>query len=550
VSNKPQKPSSLLEVKTLEELAVILELPLGQLRFHIRNIPHYYKEFKLTKRTGGVRIIHAPAKPLLLIQRRLARLLSILYRPRESARGFVPKQSVLTNASPHSGKRLILNLDLKDFFPSIHRGRVAGALKAHPFSLPKDVAQTIAELCCYNGALPQGAPTSPVISNIICWSLDRDLEHLAKQCYAYYTRYADDLTFSTNARSLPSALWAVGTGTSTLGIELRKVIVRNGFQVNEKKTRLTGKTGRQEVTGLTVNRFPNVRRRFIRQIRAMLHAWRKHKLVLAQDEFEKKYWRAKQLGKKPPEYQRVVLGKLNFLRQIRSEGSPIYRRLIEQYAQLDPNFALPPKSATEKSITELSTECVWVLESEVDGKESQGTGFLLKGVGLVTCQHVLSPGMKAFRSDHSLLSKTYDIEILYQDEILDLAVVRLIGVDESKFPALDKGNPKPLKQLDDLYACGFPSYGYGDLITIRHCQVASIGKRFGVPRIMLNTGIIKGMSGGPVMLPNGQVVGIAITGSDHAGDVDVGGPKAQDNGAISIDALEKLVNKNVPLPNT
>src|SRR5690606_12917628 len=147
------------------------------------------------------------------------------------------------------------------------------------YRLNDEVATILAQICCHNGILPQGAPTSPIISNMICVRLDAKLQQLAKEHQCTYSRYADDITFSTNRSSFPSALaYLSDIGQIEIGNELSIIIEENGFQINPKKTRLQSKHQRQEVTGLTVNRYPNVQRRYIKQIRGILHAWKKYGL--------------------------------------------------------------------------------------------------------------------------------------------------------------------------------------------------------------------------------------------------------------------------------
>lgn len=147
---------------------------------------------------------------------------------------------------------------------------------ALPYHVPHEAATVLAQICCFKNQLPQGAPTSPVVSNMICSKLDSQLQALAKEHRCVYTRYADDITFSTSLKSFPRAVAHVVRTKSGEEIELvsilRSIIEANGFVVNPEKLRLRAANQSQTVTGLTVNRIVNVRRRFIRELRAMLHA--------------------------------------------------------------------------------------------------------------------------------------------------------------------------------------------------------------------------------------------------------------------------------------
>ena len=179
--------------------------------------------------------------------------------------GFERNKNIITNAIIHRNKRYVLNIDLENFFDTIHFGRVSGYFQKHrDFKLPYKVAIIIAQLSCYNGSLPQSAPSSPVIANLICQSLDINVLSIAKKYKLDYTRYADDLTFSTNNK------YFLENKDNFLN-EIKIEIQRAGFKINEKKTRLLFRNSRQEVTGLTVNKKLNVSKKFIKDTRAMAH---------------------------------------------------------------------------------------------------------------------------------------------------------------------------------------------------------------------------------------------------------------------------------------
>src|SRR5262245_27596171 len=181
---------------------------------------------------------------------------------------------------------------LDNFFPSINFGRVRGLFMAEPFNIPEKGATILAQLCCHHGVLPQGAPTSPIISNIICSRLDRQLMKLARSYHCFYTRYVDDITFSKTSTSFPTQIGYFDENKNAIvGTELRQIIENNGFRINAEKVRLHTNKHRQSVTGLTVNEKPNIPRNFIRQVRAMIHAWDKYGLDAASQEHEARYYR-------------------------------------------------------------------------------------------------------------------------------------------------------------------------------------------------------------------------------------------------------------------
>lgn len=242
-----------------------------------------YFPFQVQKRSGGVRTIHAPAADLKVLQSRLSELLQDCITDINEEKnvsssishGFRRKRSIVTNARCHRHKRWVFNIDLEDFFGSINFGRVRGFfLQNNNFKLHPEVATTIAQIACHDNALPQGSPCSPVISNLIAHVMDIRLAKLASQHGCSYSRYADDLTFSTNKADFPEAIAHPSLGAPHIwepGDTLTKVIQRSGFSINPSKTRMQYSASRQDVTGLVVNSKVNVRREYEKTVRAMVH---------------------------------------------------------------------------------------------------------------------------------------------------------------------------------------------------------------------------------------------------------------------------------------
>jgi RNA-directed DNA polymerase len=257
-----------LSFDSQESIATILEVASQDLArvLHPKNRGAYYREHTIAKSNGASRTIHAVSGDLKLIQRKLLDLLQERYEPTAYAHGFVPKRSIVTNAMLHRKKRLILKIDIKDFFPSIAFGRVLGMFKASPFNFPKDAAIVLAQIVCLpdgTEALPQGGVTSPYVANMLVRRMDRRLASLAKENHCVFTRYADDITFSTNdtkSLSVDSLVEAIYT-----------IISEEGFLPNIEKTRLLRKSDRQIVTGIVVNQHLNVNRLYFRSVRATIH---------------------------------------------------------------------------------------------------------------------------------------------------------------------------------------------------------------------------------------------------------------------------------------
>lgn len=187
------------------DVADILEVPYPYLmKLTSWQVDRYaYSTFTIPKRSGGTRIISVPHPSIKILQGKVNEILKLVYEPRESTHGFALGRSVATNAKRHVRKRWILNLDLLDFFPSIHFVRIQGVLMSPPYSVGHAAATVLARICSEESEgvrrLPQGAPTSPIISNMICRRMDREMSELARNNNCTYSRYVDDITFSTNA---------------------------------------------------------------------------------------------------------------------------------------------------------------------------------------------------------------------------------------------------------------------------------------------------------------------------------------------------------------
>lgn len=309
---------------------------------------HCYKEFKITKKSGGHRTIHAPNKGLKALQEVLNLVLQSVFEPHSAATGFTRNRSIVDNARKHVGKHYVFNTDLKDFFPSIEQARFWGRLQHPPFNLNKqngnlELANRISALCFINleverkkngkwikekkSVLPQGAPTSPTISNIIAERLDRKLTGLADRFGCVYTRYADDLSFSSQHN--------VYKRNGSFRNELTRIVESQNFHIKESKTRLTEDDYRQEVTGLTVNKKVNVKRSYVKQLRMWLYYWETYGYEKASEIFKKDYLGDKGHVKKVvPNIEKVMWGKLQFLKMVKGETDSTYKKLYSRYQRL------------------------------------------------------------------------------------------------------------------------------------------------------------------------------------------------------------------------
>ena len=336
---------------TAADVATFLDERLNRLLYVLYRAPEdaRYTHFKIPKRTGGMRRISSPNGVVRRCQEALNPVLQAAYRAHPAAHGFIPARSILTNASAHVGRRWVLNVDLEDFFPSINFGRVRGLFMAPPFLLEGPAATVLAQICTYDNGLPQGAATSPVLSNFIARGLDRKLLRLARENRLHYSRYADDITFSTDQPNFPPAIAAItrsvkGESEAPMSVvpgdALVAAIEGSGFRINTGKVRVQAPYQRQSVTGITVNSKLNIARTRVRRLRAMLHAWENFGIEAAAREHFLKYKYAPHLANSDGAMRRfraVVYGELAYVKMVRGTDDPVFLKLCGRLVSLDPN---------------------------------------------------------------------------------------------------------------------------------------------------------------------------------------------------------------------
>jgi RNA-directed DNA polymerase len=350
--NKDQKPENV-------KPSLLDSLNEGDSRFEKSNRKPAYTSFTIKKKSGENRVLHAPVKGLKEIQKALNLILQCVYDPHKAATGFVTGKSIVDNAKLHVNQNYVYNLDLKDFFPSIDQARVWGRIKAAPFCLEssdgrKKIANMIATLCCTpmeverniddqwvkitTAVLPQGAPTSPTLTNAICEKLDIRMAGVAKRFGLNYTRYADDITFSSkhNVTEIAKGTFEkIYDKNSTFDIEVRKIIASQNFHVKESKVRLQKQGYRQEVTGIVVNDKMNVNQKYVKQLRQWLFYWETFGYDRAYLYFLKKYVADKGHVKNgKPNMMMVLDGKLLYLKMVKGENDGTYLKLRERFDKL------------------------------------------------------------------------------------------------------------------------------------------------------------------------------------------------------------------------
>lgn len=389
---------------------------------------HRYRQFKIKKKSGGYRQITAPrTQSFMMMLSAVNQLFRSMYTPSEYAMGFTDGRSVVTNASVHLGMDYILNIDLKDFFPSIHQARVWKRLQVPPFKFCQPVANLLAGLCCMkesredeNGekkdvfVLPQGAPTSPIITNMICDRLDYYLSRLAKRFNMNYTRYADDITFSS--------MHYVYSKKGRFMLELERIIKEQGFTINEAKTRLQKRGDRQEVTGIIVSDKLNVTQKYVRDIRNILYMWDRYGYNVAYSKFFPKYKEEKgHIKKGNPDLINVIDGKLRYLKMVKGEEDSVYSKLHAKFEKLANKDTIAEKT-NSKGVTYLETVGI----PEFEKKNSTTITFAISNKGKHYAYFMIK--------DKKILvtvNKSLTIEEEQKKDILAISSCR--GKDDSHF---------------------------------------------------------------------------------------------------------------------
>ena len=353
------------------DLAKAAGLPIGQLRFlsfhrKIATTSHYVR-FSVPKKSGGKRIISAPMPKLKALQYWVLENILNKVPVHDAANGFVAQRNILSNAANHLAKDVVVNIDLKDFFPTITFERVKGLFVK--LGYPEKIATILALICTEpdreeavldgkkyfiatnKRALPQGAPTSPAITNIICYKMDRRFKGMADKLQFSYTRYADDLSFSAMAneqvKKVQQLLWRI-----------KKIIAEEGFIIHPKKVKVMRKGARQEVTGIVVNKKAGINRKTLHRFRALIQQISKQGL-------EHKKWKGGNIVSE-------MIGYANFVAQVKpAQGAKfktqlkdIFSRpaLQQQIQQLGLNITTTPKKT-------ISIPKADIKEKKEDGKD-------------------------------------------------------------------------------------------------------------------------------------------------------------------------------------
>jgi RNA-directed DNA polymerase len=282
------------------------------------------------KRFPQSRQVYSPIPELRSVQSQLARFIGSRFTPHRIAHAYTCKRGIRTNAEQHVGAGSMVHIDLVNFFGSIDKISVSRQLSGVLDDLSEPEIGAIVELCCLGGALPQGSPASPIISNLVCYPLDESLEAVALSSGCVVTRYSDDIYFSAKASTLPpeiaTSLCRENVERVELGGAVSQLIERHGFTVNFPKLKMQTRDGRMTVTGLVVNDRVAVPSEFRTTIRAVLHRWKEHGLEVA---------RARSGFRGSADaFVSSLRGYIDYVGQIEGKACPTYRRFIALFNEL------------------------------------------------------------------------------------------------------------------------------------------------------------------------------------------------------------------------
>lgn len=513
------------ELQSKTDLAGFLGLSIEKLDFFVNSSSMYdlYRNKLIPKRNGGYRELLIPRSDLKKVQRIIAKELEKSYNPLPCVHGFVKGRSIQTNAETHIGSQVIAGIDIKDFFPSISSKRVYGLLVSKKLGLTPEVAFCISRLVATPKGLPQGAPSSPLISNMICLGMDKQLMHLSHEYHYQYTRYADDLTFSFKS-SFYFYRHFCSEEKLRLPNKIRNAITdfhgTESFEINEDKSFYSCSFSRQLVTGVVCNQKTNIKREQYRRLRSTLHRLSNSDIEDAMGCYYGKSI-AKLTDAERGIFQAALRGSLNFYKSLIKNpwtSGPLLR-LGSLYNKTKPED-------TPVFPVALQQDSLLYLEGE-DDKETpfEGLGFYLTGYGLVTAWHVICDAVshdmerreiKVSSSDKTPLAKFKFSKSIVQDNKRDAVILREVPQEIlKKIPKLPAVMDLPVKgDKISAYQQHFSESRFslelhsGDLL------------RVGDPSeegtlCYTNCSFQHGMSGGPVFNDLGQVIGIVHTATEQ-----------------------------------
>jgi len=486
---------------------------------------HYV--FSIPKKSGGTRTIASPTARRKTLQQKLKPILDEAYKPRSCVNGFIKNKNVRSNAVPHVAKRTLINVDLKDFFPTISFQRVRGIFLAQPFGFSWPTANILAQICCYNGALSTGGVTSPTISNIACARLDKRLEAMVGRLGGDYTRYADDisLSFDRPIKQLSTLVTEDSAGNLALGSSLSEIISSEGFKANLDKLRVSANNARKMVTGLVVNEKTNVRRKWYSAVESSVYAAEKFGVnAVAQSVFPE----IPNTDVAQKKFLRRLHGKIAYLRMVRGRGDWVSSNLAFRFNRLHSHEQLRISSVEVVSREDrLDRACLIVNCSDgpldlYDAGQDQGTAFVTSSGLIVTAAHVVLGDDAKLREYVYVMNERrlqlIRCEVLIWDLNRDVAILRPsssnLEIERIRLPIGDDA-----MLGEDLSAIGYPNYVRNNRASKVACRGVQDILFEGIRKIAVDGAIQGGLSGGPVVDRNCKVRGIVHKGIATLGGV-------------------------------
>lgn len=516
---------TLSELQSKADLAVFLDLTMEKLDFFVNpnSVYDLYRNRLIPKRNGGYRELLIPRSDLKRTQKIIAKELEKSYRPLPCVHGFVKGRSIRTNAETHIGSQVIVGLDIKDFFPSISSKRVYGLLVSKKLGLSSEVAFCVSRLVTTSKGLPQGAPSSPIISNMICLGMDKQLMHLSHEYHYQFSRYADDLTFSFKSSFFFYRHFFSG-GKLRLPNKVRSAITdfrsAKSFELNEDKTFYSCNFSRQIVTGVVCNQKTNMRREQYRQLRSTLH-----RLSMGDREGAMGCYYSKPVGHLTDEEIRMfepsLRGSLDFYKSLIKDpwtSGPLMRLGSLYNKSKAENTPVFPVALPQDSV-------LYLVGEDCKHNVFEGLGFYLTDYGLITAWHVIgdaishdakSREIKVYSSTKTPLAKFIFAASIIQDNKLDAAILRDVPQEILRnIPQLPSAKDLPVKgdkvsayqQHFSESRLSFELHS-GDLL-----RIEDPGEEGTL--CYTNCSFRHGMSGGPVFNEMGRVVGIVHSATEH-----------------------------------
>ena len=520
-SSVSQEQNDFFSITTREELASFFHISKRHLAMLSYKPMKRYTKFKVLKKNGkGFREISAPRSDLKQVQRSIADALSAYYQPPACVYGYVPNKSIADNAARHVRKRCILSIDIKDFFPSITGSRIHGLLRKR-FNFSEEVADTLTNLVCDNGCLPQGAPSSPVLSNIICYSMDRAFLNLASRNQITYTRYADDLVFSSTSSFKMKAVYDRGSsGKEAVSAAVKGILEQNGFLLNEDKIHFAHRGTRLSVNGIVVNKKCNFKRTEYRALRVLFHNWKVSGLEVAANKYalsfptrRARFFDEEQLI--PAKFVAHIRGRLEYYTMITSPNGCPPNPLIKLWTLYHERTGEQTPYLTKEN-TALRVESCYGANEDLFAAD--GSAFICFNK-LITCRHCLTSETNSASTDsfseHDIAiydSFGNEMDFKFKQFVLrwdyDLAFIDNIK-EIGKLP-------KALADCTYLPQPGetVTGVGYAAGNSIAHSVIGKVtdnGLTTGLGKI--DQPFIHGMSGGPVFNSKHKVIGIIVEGS-------------------------------------